>query len=123
MGKNITAILAAAACAVLCGCMSDNEMYLRKKDIEAKASHPASFQPLVLSGPIELKQGATLTVSAPTQPYVPTSIPNGQQIWTDATTGMVQTGALAGVALYGIGQAGDGKTTKTYNYSNGGTAE
>ena len=46
-----------ASVLVLAGCMTDKEYQLRAKDIEAKAAHPATYQPLVLNGPLELREG------------------------------------------------------------------
>jgi len=104
-------------CLSLASCMPGREAYLRKKDIEAKRAHPQTFQPLVISGPFELKEGASLTVSAPTQPFQHTPIPDGQAIWAEATKDIVKTGALAGVAAYGIHEAAAESTTNVITES------
>ena len=66
-----------ASVLVLAGCMTDKEYQLRAKDIEAKRAYPATYQPVVLTGPLELKEGASIVSTTPSQPYVPTDIPNG----------------------------------------------
>ena len=59
---------------VLTGCMTDKEAWLRKRDMDIKAAHPATYQPLVLNGPLELKEGASIVANTPSQPYVATSV-------------------------------------------------
>ena len=68
------------ALAALSGCMTDNEAWLRNRDMDIKAAHPATYQPVVLTGPLELKEGASIVSTTPSQPYVPTDIPNGAAI-------------------------------------------
>ena len=62
------AIIAVVAL-MLAGCMSGNEYMLRKEQIRAQANHPKTFPVLTIRGPVDIKEGATLTATAPTQPY------------------------------------------------------
>jgi len=111
----------AAAAVLLTSCMSKNEMYLRKKDIEAKAAHPVTYQPLVLNGPLTMAEGSMLTVSAPTQPYVPTVVPNGQEIWANAAQNLTGTAAITSLGIVGTTtHSGDTKKiSNSYNTTGG----
>jgi len=103
---------------VLCSCMSDKEYQLRAKDIEAKKAHPATYQPLVVTGPLTLQEGATIVATTPSQPYVPTDIPNGAQIQSQTIQSLANTAGLVGLGAMGIYKAGD--STKVYNVANEG---
>ena len=100
-----------ASVLVLAGCMTDKEAWLRGKDIEAKAAHPATYQPLVVNGPLELKEGASIVATTPSQPYVPTDIPNGAAIQAGVIRDITTTAGLAAVGIVGAANAGD--STKT----------
>lgn len=103
------------ALAALSGCMTDKEYQLRAKDIEAKAAHPATYQPLVLNGPLELKEGASIVATTPSQPYVPTDIPNGAAIQAGVIRDITTTAGLAAVGIVGAANAGDSSKTTINN--------
>lgn len=92
-------------------CMTDKEYQLRAKDIEAKKTHPATYQPLVLNGPLELKEGASIVSTTPSQPYVPTDIPNGAAIQAGVIKDITTTAGLVTLGVVGAANAGD--STKT----------
>ena len=101
------------------GCMSRREYMLRKKEIEAKAAHPKTYDVITITGPFEMKEGATLVATAPTQPWADTKIPDGQDIQR-AVIRDLTTGAIIGYGFYRIGRAsGDhihnNNTTNNYN--------
>ena len=102
-----------AFCFTGCIGMSDKEYRLRKKEIEAKAAHPKTYDVITLTGPFEMKEGATL-VTSPSQPWVNTEIPDGQEIQRAVIRDVI-TGAVIGYGMYRIGRV-DGDTTN--NYSN-----
>ena len=99
------------ALAALSGCMTDKEYQLRAKDIEAKAAHPATYQPLVLNGPLELREGASIVSTTPSQPYVPANIPNGAAIQAGVIKDITTTAGLVTLGVVGAANAGD--STKT----------
>lgn len=99
------------ALAALSGCMTDNEAWLRNRDMDIKASHPATYQPLVVNGPLELKEGASIVATTPSQPYVPTDIPNGAAIQAGVIKDITTTAGLVTLGVVGAANAGD--STKT----------
>lgn len=102
MKPSKAAFAALAASLLACSsCMTDNEAWLRNRDMDIKAAHPATYQPLVVNGPLELKEGASIVATTPSQPYVPTDIPNGAAI---------QAGVIVGAA-----NAGDSSKTTINN--------
>ena len=92
----------ATAVLALAGCMTDKEYQLRAKDIEAKAAHPATYQPLVLNGPLELKEGASIVSTTPSQPYVHTPIPDGAAIQAGVIRDITTTAGLAAVGIHKV---------------------
>lgn len=104
-------LLSTLAALVLTGCMTDKEYQLRAKDIEAKRAYPATYQPVVLTGPLELKEGASIVATTPSQPYVQTDIPNGAAIQAGVIRDITTTAGLAAVGIVGAANAGD--STKT----------
>lgn len=108
-------LLFALAALVLTGCMTDKEYQLRAKDIEAKAAHPATYQPLVLNGPLELKDGASIVATTPSQPYVPTDIPNGAAIQAGVIKDITTTAGLVTLGVAGAVNAGDSTKTTINN--------
>lgn len=94
-------------------CMTEREYQLRRADIRAKAAHAPTYQPLVLHGPLSLEKGASMAVTVPSQPYLPTDIPSDADSIRQAIQGTVTTGALLGGAMYGIHHAGDKHITTT----------
>ena len=109
MGILIAILLAFLAAS----CMTEREYQLRKRDLEAKAAHAPTYQPLVLQGPLSLDAGASLAVTVPSQPYRPTDIPSDADSIRQAIQGTATTGALMGGAMYGIHHAGDKHITTT----------
>ena len=105
----------ATAALVLTGCMTDNEAWLRNRDMDIKAEHPATYQPLVLNGPLELKEGASIVATTPSQPYVPTDIPNGAAIQAGVIRDITTTAGLAAVGIVGAANAGDSSKTTINN--------
>lgn len=118
------AMTATAVCIVLAGCMSDREFILRQKDIEAKKAWPATYQPVVIKGPVTIPEGGEMVVTVPNQPYQNTPIPNGQEIQANLAKDIIHTGAIVGGAAYSIRHA-NGSTTNntTINNNAGGAAE
>ena len=98
----------------LTGCigMSDKEYRLRKKELEAKAAHPKTYDVITLTGPFEMKEGASLVATSPSQPWVPTEIPNGQEIQRAVIRDVV-TGAIIGYTMYRVGKT-EGDVTNNY---------
>lgn len=101
----------ATAALVLTGCMTDKEAWLRNRDMDIKAAHPATYQPLVVNGPLELKEGASIVSTTPSQPYVPTDIPNGAAIQAGVIKDITTTAGLVTLGVVGAANAGD--STKT----------
>ena len=99
------------ALAALSGCMTDNEAWLRNRDMDIKASHQATYQPLVVNGPLELKEGASIVANTPSQPYVHTPIPDGAAIQAGVIRDITTTAGLAAVGIVGAVNAED--STKT----------
>lgn len=102
-----------ASVLVLTGCMTDKEAWLRGKDIEAKAAHPATYQPLVVNGPLELKEGASIVATTPSQPYQHTPIPDGAAAQERIIGNITQAAGLVGLGAVGIYKAGDKTSTTT----------
>lgn len=100
-----------ASVLVLAGCMTDKEYQLRAKDIEAKRAYPATYQPVVLTGPLELKEGASIVSTTPSQPYVHTPIPDGAAIQAGVIKDITTTAGLVTLGVVGAANAGD--STKT----------
>lgn len=92
-------------------CMSGNEYMLRKEQIRAQANHPKTFPVLTIRGPVDIKEGATLTATAPTQPYDVIPIPDGAATQADVIKKVVG----AAVIGYGISRVGDSGDTTINN--------
>ena len=108
--------IACICMALLCSsCMTDKEYQLRAKDIEAKAAHPATYQPLVLNGPLELKEGASIVSTTPSQPYVHTPIPDGAAIQASVIKDITTTAGLVTLGVVGAANAGDSTKTTINN--------
>ena len=92
---------AAVALALLVGCMTEQEYYLRKKQLENQAAHPATFEPMSfeMTGPVklELVEGSQLKVrvTAPGQPFREIPIPDGIRSQTDLVRHLVDVGAIS----------------------------
>lgn len=92
---------AAVALALLVGCMTEQEYYLRKKQLENQAAHPATYEPMTfeMSGPIklELVDGSQLKVrvTAPGQPFREIPIPDGIRSQADLVRHLVDVGAIS----------------------------
>lgn len=98
------------------GCMSDREYMLRKRQLEAQASHPPTYKAIEISGEFTLGKAGRIIVNTPSQPFTAITIPNGMEYLRDMT---ICLGAL-GMGAYGIHEAGRvGGTSKTTNYYNG----
>ena len=117
MPRNLNPIIAGLLIALLlaflaASCMTEREYQLRRADIRAKAAHAPTYQPLVLQGPLSLEDGASLAVTVPSQPYVPTHIPDGAATQERVIGNLTQAAGLVGLGAMGIYKAGD-KTTAT----------
>ena len=99
------------ALAALSGCMTDNEAWLRNRDMDIKAAHPATYQPLVVNGPLELKEGASIVANTPSQPYVPADIPNGAAIQAGVIRDITTTAGLVTLGVVGAANARDSSKT------------
>ena len=106
-------LLALLLASMAASCMTEREYQLRKRDLEAKAAHAPTYQPLLLHGPLSLEKGASLAVTVPSQPFAPAEIPSDADSIRGAIHGAVTTGALLGGAMYGIRHAGDTRITTT----------
>ena len=117
------AILAAAlSAAVLTGCMSDREYQLRKRQLEAQAAHPPTYELFTVSGPfkLELAENGTAKVAVPNQPFQAIPIPDGARTQLEAAKFI--GGVAAGMALgwKALGNAkGDVTNHTTNNYAGG----
>ena len=116
------AIAAAMVAAMLTGCMSDREYQLRKRQLEAQAAHPPTYELFAVNGPfkMELAEGATAKVSVPNQPFQAIPIPDGARTQLEAAKFI--GGVAAGTALgwKALGSAkGDVTNHTTNNYAGG----
>lgn len=115
MKKLTNLLFASLLCSIfLMGCMSDREYRLRKKEIEAKAAHPVTYDVVTITGPFEMKEGAKLVATSPTQPWKDTNIPNGQEIQRAVIRDAI-TGAIIGYGFYRMGHASGNTTRNTTN--------
>ena len=117
MPRNLNPIIAGLLIALLlaflaASCMTEREYQLRRADIRAKAAHAPTYQPLVLQGPLSLEDGASLAVTVPSQPYVPTHIPDGAATQERVIGNLTQAAGIVGRGAMGIYKAGD-KTITT----------
>lgn len=97
--------------------MSDKEYRLRKKEIEAKAAHPKTYDVITITGPFEMKEGAKLVATSPSQPWNDTKIPDGQEIQRAIIRDAI-TGAIIGYGFYRISRiSGDTHNTTNNNYA------
>lgn len=104
-------LLSTLAALVLTGCMTDKEAWLRGKDIDAKAAHKETYEPLVIKGGMTLSDDAELVVTVPSQPYVHTPIPDGAAIQAGVIKDITTTAGLVTLGVVGAANAGD--STKT----------
>ena len=113
---------AAVALALLVGCMTEQEYYLRKKQLENQAAHPATFEPMSfeMTGPVklELVEGSQLKVrvTAPGQPFREIPIPDGIRSQTDLVRHLVDVGAISVIGWKAIDGA-KGTTNVTNNHA------
>ena len=112
------AIMAALAAAMLTGCMSDREYQLRKRQLEAQAAHPPTYELFAVNGPfkMELAEGATAKVSVPNQPFQAIPIPDGAA--TQAGVAKFLGGAAAATVLGWKALDGAGSTSVMKNSNN-----
>ena len=117
------AIMATLATAMLTGCMSDREYQLRKRQLEAQAAHPPTYELFTVSGPfrMELAENGTARVAVPNQPFQAIPIPDGARTQLEAAKFI--GGAAAGTALgwKALGSAGGDTTNHTTNNYAGGS--
>ena len=117
------AIMATLATAMLTGCMSDREYQLRKRQLEAQAAHPPTYELFTVSGPfrMELAENGTARVAVPNQPFQAIPIPDGARTQLEAAKFI--GGAAAGTALgwTALGSAGGDTTNHTANNYAGGS--
>ncbi len=109
MNRLFMFIVAMLAIAVLSlGCMGKYEYKLRSDNAKNQSEWQPTYEPITITGPITISDGASITASAPSQPFVPLSVPDGmgaqQRVFRDAVTGAL--------IIYGINQAGGSKTVK-----------
>ena len=95
---------------VMASCMSDREYRLRKKEIEAKASYPPTYDVIRIEGPFEMKEGATLVAASPTPPWKDSNIPNGPELQRAVIRDII-TGAIIGYVTYRVTRPTGDKTT------------
>ena len=112
------AIMAALTAAMLCGCMSDREYQLRKRQLEAQAAHPPTYELFTVSGPfkLELAENGTAKVAVPNQPFQAIPIPDGAA--TQAGVAKFLGGAAAATVLGWKALDGAGSTSVMKNSNN-----
>ena len=112
------AITAALAAAMLTGCMSDREYQLRKRQLEAQAAYPPTYELFTVSGPfkLELAENGTAKVAVPNQPFQAIPIPDGAA--TQAGVAKFLGGAAAATVLGWKALDGAGGTSIMKNSNN-----
>lgn len=82
---------------VLCGCMSDKEFWLRRKQLENQAAHPSTYELFSVEGPIkiELEKGGKARVSVPNQPFKEVQIPDGVRTQAELVQHLINVGAIS----------------------------
>ena len=109
MKKKTTLMAAAfAVCILGAGCMSSKEFVLRQNDLKAKQAWPATYQPVVIKGPVTIPEGGEMVVTVPNMPYQHTPIPDGQAIQASLAKDALHTAAIVGGAVYSIRKANTG---------------
>ena len=106
-------LLSTLAALALAGCMTDNEAWLRNRDMDIKASHKETYEPLVIKGGMTLSDDAELVVTVPSQPYQHTPIPDGAAAQERLISNITQAAGLVGLSAVGIYKAGDKTSTTT----------
>ena len=112
------AIAAAIVAAMLTGCMSDREYQLRKRQLEAQAAYPPTYELFTVSGPfkLELAENGTAKVAVPNQPFQAIPIPDGAA--TQAGVARFLGGAAAATVLGWKAFDGAGGTSVMKNSHN-----
>ena len=112
------AITAAIVAAMLTGCMSDREYQLRKRQLEAQAAYPPTYELFTVSGPfnMELAENGTAKVAVPNQPFQAIPIPDGAA--TQAGVARFLGGAAAATVLGWKALDGAGGTSVMKNSHN-----
>ena len=112
------AITAAIVAATLTGCMSDREYQLRKRQLEAQAAYPPTYELFTVSGPfkLELAENGTAKVAVPNQPFQAIPIPDGAA--TQAGVAKFLGGAAAATVLGWKALDGAGSTSVMKNSNN-----
>ena len=100
---------------LLAGCMSDHEYMLRKQNADNAGKHPATFDVVTIKGPVTIAAGAELTAKAPSQPFVPLTVPDGIAAQTD----LAKKAIGAAVIGYGLSRIGDSGDTTINNNAGG----
>lgn len=110
--------------AMLCGCMTDREYQLRKKQFENQASHPATYDLFSVEGPvkIEISQGGKAKVTVPGQPFKEIQIPDGVRTQVDLVRHLINIGAISVLGWKSLDNANGGSTT-TNTVNNGAVAQ
>lgn len=103
----------------MCGCMSDKEYSLRKKQFENQANHPTTFDVATISGPVkvEIGEGGIIRVTAPNQPFKEIHIPDGMKTQAELIQHLVDIGAITVVGWKALDGA-KGNTRTTINNNN-----
>ena len=112
------AITAAIVAATLTGCMSYREYQLRKRQLEAQAAYPPTYELFTVSGPfkLELAENGTAKVAVPNQPFQAIPIPDGAA--TQAGVARFLGGAAAATVLGWKALDGAGGTSVMKNSNN-----
>ena len=97
------------------GCMSDHEYMLRMENARNAGKHPAMLDVLTIKGPVTIEAGAELTAKAPSQPFVPLTVPDGIAAQTD----LAKKAIGAAVIGYGLSRIGDSGDTTINNNAGG----
>ena len=103
---------------MLTGCMSDREYQLRKRQLEAQAAYPPTYELFTVSGPfkLELAENGTAKVAVPNQPFQAIPIPDGAA--TQAGVAKFLGGAAAATVLGWKALDGAGGTSVMKNSNN-----
>lgn len=123
MGRKTLLLLTSAGMFLLCGCMSEREYMLRRQDVAAKQAWPATYQPIVIRGPLTLDKDSELVITVPNQPFQHTPIPDGQAAQIGLAKDALHTAAILGGAIYSIRKANGSSTTNITNNNAAETAK
>jgi hypothetical protein len=119
MSKFVTIVFAALT---LCGCMTEREYQLRKRQLIAQEKHPSTYELFTIDGPVKLEvlDGGKARVNVPNQPFKEIPIPDGAKTQADLIKHIVNVGGLSVLGWKAIDNANGDKTTINNTAAEGG---